>query len=984
MSGQSLQTKKTSPWHLAYQILAQALHSFQKDNPENPQKELLNLVQSKEQDFEAVHQWVKSYRQGWINDYPDSGIDPMQVFVSVSGNKTLHKKRTNRVNKWLELLGQGPNCYGEIDYDGCPAITPIMAQRVRIETAQKQIWEFFRAIMNETKDEEVFSVDFWNQVVNWRGVAHRSLTMLPFWVNSDRYLPLDGNTESFLKKFLVVDGKKNLFEHIHYSAYVKRIRSHNLAPEKGLFREIVRQAGIDNWGDLDEKQFSSNLNALLGKKTTPLPGGSFRLLALRTFPESNSGTHNKILKPGTIFPFDKSFEFLDSTDSEIILYDPAQNPQFFQLNSTNGTNPNQPTVNVHAIVGKNGVGKSTIVDLLLKAIHELARSSSVGTGLEEISGLRLALYFHSAARLRKLSIENGEAKIQEFGYKDNEDGTGKFTIEDSSTQIDSFQLKDFFYTVVVNYSLYAFRKDSCFFPAIKDSNIPMAIEPDRKDGNIDMNTVDQTEELRLLRMLFVYEGEDSGKEFRSVRELTDDLEAVEVEFRFGRDYSLKSSDPLTRVINDFISKEEYREERDRFETAIQEKFGSKKKDWLSHEFSLDPGEDPGNKESRIRKWVIIRMFEYLIRWASNNPEVKKRHLLPAPSKPYAISLKSSKEKDPLTLVDNIYNDRSHNSVLFLQTVNFLRFDLWEPELQIFIKEKEQGQNLPLIIDIVEGARRIHELINQLEDGQEEDQSLKYTPEEFLPPIEFKPEIKLQQINDPTTGIRISLKDLSSGQIQRIYTGSNIYYHLSILDSEGKSLNAQSITETNSIASVNLILDEIELYYHPEYQRTYLAYLLDLIGRMPLDHIKSINILFVTHSPYILSDIPHPRVLRLELDEQKRAVPNSSNSHKTLAANVHDLLKDSFFMEEGLIGEFAKNQIKELSVFLSPPLESDHSKSYWNKVKARKTIDLIGEPLLTDALEKLFVKKYGEGDRINTLNRQIEALKKELQTLKQGN
>ena len=58
---------------------------------------------------------------------------------------------------------------------------------------------------------------------------------------------------------------------------------------------------------------------------------------------------------------------------------------------------------------------------------------------------------------------------------------------------------------------------------------------------------------------------------------------------------------------------------------------------------------------------------------------------------------------------------------------------------------------------------------------------------------------------------------------------------------------------------------------------------------------NINILFITHSPFILSDIPKQNVLFLE-----NGKPSEKKNMNTFGANITDLLADSFFIEDGLM------------------------------------------------------------------------------------
>lgn len=63
--------------------------------------------------------------------------------------------------------------------------------------------------------------------------------------------------------------------------------------------------------------------------------------------------------------------------------------------------------------------------------------------------------------------------------------------------------------------------------------------------------------------------------------------------------------------------------------------------------------------------------------------------------------------------------------------------------------------------------------------------------------------------------------------------------------------------------VCMLMDEVELYYHPDLQRKFVKLLLDSITSVPLDNIYDINITLVTHSPFVLSDIPQSNILCLQ-------------------------------------------------------------------------------------------------------------------------
>src|SRR5690606_25959341 len=131
--------------------------------------------------------------------------------------------------------------------------------------------------------------------------------------------------------------------------------------------------------------------------------------------------------------------------------------------------------------------------------------------------------------------------------------------------------------------------------------------------------------------------------------------------------------------------------------------------------------------------------------------------------------------------------------------------------------------------------------------------------------------------------------LSSGEKQKIFGSATLLYHLANINSVRRS------GKYVKYRHVNVIRDEIELYYHPELQRTYIKDVLDSLDNADLSAIAGINLLFITHSPFILSDIPKSNILFLE----DNGMP-SANAVKTqtFGANIHDLLKESFFLQDG--------------------------------------------------------------------------------------
>ena len=132
--------------------------------------------------------------------------------------------------------------------------------------------------------------------------------------------------------------------------------------------------------------------------------------------------------------------------------------------------------------------------------------------------------------------------------------------------------------------------------------------------------------------------------------------------------------------------------------------------------------------------------------------------------------------------------------------------------------------------------------------------------------------------------------------------STLVYHL---------INLNSVSpDAVRYRDVNIVLDEIEVCFHPEYQRMFISRLVRLLdNQLGFNACFNLHIWITTHSPFILSDIPQPFVTYM--DEGRWINPNEVEKRGILnpfAANVNDILHQSFFLDKGFMGEFAKTKI----------------------------------------------------------------------------
>jgi hypothetical protein len=167
----------------------------------------------------------------------------------------------------------------------------------------------------------------------------------------------------------------------------------------------------------------------------------------------------------------------------------------------------------------------------------------------------------------------------------------------------------------------------------------------------------------------------------------------------------------------------------------------------------------------------------------------------------------------------------------------------------------------------------------------------------------------------------------------------------------------------------VLIDEGETTLHPNWQKLYMKYIIDFFQSNIKN--KKIHIIFSSHSPFILSDLPKENVIFLEKDENGNCknVTKETNIN-TFGANIHTLLANGFFMKDGLMGEFAKEKIQSVINFLS-----NESESNLDQQKVWSIIHLIGEPFLKDKLLRMYDEKsLTKEEQIARLQKQIDELK----------
>ena len=233
----------------------------------------------------------------------------------------------------------------------------------------------------------------------------------------------------------------------------------------------------------------------------------------------------------------------------------------------------------------------------------------------------------------------------------------------------------------------------------------------------------------------------------------------------------------------------------------------------------------------------------------------------------------------------------------------------------------------------------------------EDQSVKDFIDELKTTIDFAEKRKINLINERGEAIWFQVREVTS-------------------KGEKNLLDLVALIKTRSFEGNYIILvDEIEEGLHLEWSRRLINF---LINEFNQSLNAKIQFIFTTHSPFMLSDIKNGNVICLVKDEEDVKVKLMRN---TFAKNIQEIMHDDMFIKD-IYGEFAISKINNIIKELDPLQESDSLVYYLTKENLLSEIDMISEPLLRNKLYEMYEKKFQE----STIENRIKQLKSELEKL----
>ena len=655
-------------------------------------------------------------------------------------------------------------------------------------------------------------------------------------------------------------------------------------------------------------------------------------------------------------------------------------------------------ISVQAIVGKNGSGKSSVMELVYRIMNNLSVCMTLGDNtpgadpIMFIDGIYAELYFESYGKLGSISVNGFSVKYcwGDMIYNFSGDRLAVIKQLDSNKKVAADISRSFCFSLVSNYALMALnpkdylnehafdidkKNDSSWLDRLYHKNdgyyACIGFEPYKGDGIIDLERQNNLCIQRLWGVLI-----DS---FENNHPLFDNYWCESVGLSFDEEYVDRKANPIgtdwkkggMHPMKEFPR---LLKKNNTFTSVILESYNIDITSYnLKDKYVLAACSYLVIKSLQIAelypkfsRYKIVGKVKHYARDFNTFDKKHKEGVLVESG--ISSNIIFSSKLALHNLVVAILNDSSHIALKIKNTLHFLQ--------AISMQYNRNGKGWCCSkINSYSDYRSLFLQKRYSHNGQKRQLKLDDIIE-YAPPPFFKRNIMLKRVEATVDESKknkekiVPFEGLSAGERQILQSIISIIYHMRNI------VSVDNIADLPKYYNVNLFLDEVEVCFHPAYQQRFIAFLLEMIKVQGLNKKCNINIILATHSPFILSDLPKSNILYLEDGK----VPDNVNTFvNPFCANVNELLNQSFFMTTGLMGAFAKEQILNLIQNLKPDKNNKlQNKRELSKEDAKEFINMIGEPILKNSLMNIYNEVFCQSKDalIEWHQQEFERLKKE--------
>lgn len=230
--------------------------------------------------------------------------------------------------------------------------------------------------------------------------------------------------------------------------------------------------------------------------------------------------------------------------------------------------------------------------------------------------------------------------------------------------------------------------------------------------------------------------------------------------------------------------------------------------------------------------------------------------------------------------------------------------------------------------------------------------------EFFIPLDKEDIIYKKILNKKS---RISSKFFTYKLEKSFSSGEKMFLTLMI-----KLLELEKEIQKNT-KTIILLLEELENFMHPEWQRKIIELLIFLKENITWMKNKKIQFILTSHTPFVIGDLPEKNISFIKEGEI------TSNNKKVFGGNIYNLLKEQFLMESHF-GEFSKEKIQKVIKLLSKDKFGNFKdiEIEKNKEEIEFVIDSLEEELIRNKLKKMY------NDYLETIEDPMNEIKKTIE------